>query len=253
VTASGDDGSGAGWPASSPNVVSVGGTSLYVDGAGDTVLEKAWSGSGGGFSVLEREPAYQWGVQRRGRRSSPDVAMVADPNTGVLVLVIDPASGQPTWSVFGGTSLSAQLFGGLVAVADQGRALAGLGSLDGPTQTLPLLYSLATTDFRDITSGSNGHRATRGYDLVTGLGSPLGSRLVSDLSNPSIHINIPFSPLKAKSGRLQKRAAAIHIEAAARRHSSDRLASIAVFQRNVPVGVAEKSRPRGDAHGRRIV
>jgi len=192
VTASGDNGSkhGADWPASSPNVVGVGGTTLWVDAAGNTLLETAWSGSEGGFSVLEREPSYQRTVQRKGRRATPDVAMVADPNTGVPVLVLDPSTGQGSWGTYGGTSLSAQLFGGLIAVADQGRALAGLGTLDGATQTLPLLYSVSSADFRDITAGSNGLRATPGYNLATGLGSPRGALLVSDLSNPNVHATI---------------------------------------------------------------
>ncbi|MGZ3336395.1 MAG: hypothetical protein ACXWOV_14960, partial [Isosphaeraceae bacterium] len=94
----------------------------------------------------------------------------------------------------GGTSLSAQLFGGLIAVADQGRALAGLGTLDGATQTLPLLYSVSSADFRDLTAGSNGHRATPGYDLATGLGSPRGALFVSDLSNPNVHATIQTAP-----------------------------------------------------------
>ena len=73
VTASGDNGSkyGADWPASSPNVVGVGGTTLWVDAAGNSLLQTAWSGSGGGYSVLEREPGYQTAVQRKGRRFDP--------------------------------------------------------------------------------------------------------------------------------------------------------------------------------------
>ena len=143
VTASGDNGPkyGAGWPASSPNVVGVGGTSLWVDAAGNTLLETAWSGSGGGSACSSPNPPTRKTVQRKGRRSTPDVAMVADPNTGVPVLVLDPSSGQASWGVYGGTSLSAQLFGGLIAVADQGRVLAGLGTLDGanPDAALALL------------------------------------------------------------------------------------------------------------------
>jgi len=201
VTASGDEGAtfGADWPATSPNVVSVGGTTLSVDAAGNTLLETAWSGSGGGYSVLEPEPRYQRAVQRKGRRSTPDVAMVADPKTGVAVLVVDPSSGQGSWGIFGGTSLSTQLFGGLLAVADQGRALAGLGTLDGATQTLPLLYAVSSADFRDVTVGSNGHRATPGYDLVTGLGTPRGAALVSDLSNPNIQAKIRTVPTATKA------------------------------------------------------
>ncbi len=209
VAASGDNGAkyGADWPASSPNVVGVGGTTLWVDAAGNTLLETAWSGSGGGYSVLEPEPGYQRAVQRRGRRSTPDVAMVADPNTGVPVLVLDPATGQGSWGIYGGTSLSAQLFGGLIAVADQGRALAGLGTLDGATQTLPLLYSVSSADFRDVTAGSNGHRATPGYDLATGLGAPRGAALVSDLSNPNVHATIRTASSRTKARASAKSAA----------------------------------------------
>jgi subtilase family serine protease len=209
VTASGDNGSkyGADWPASSPNVVGVGGTTLWVDAAGNTLLETAWSGSGGGFSVLEREPGYQRTVQRKGRRSTPDVAMVADPNTGVPVVVLDPSTGQVSWGTYGGTSLSAQLFGGLIAVADQGRALAGLGTLDGATQTLPLLYSVSSADIRVISAGSNSRRATPGYNLATGLGSPRGALLVSDLSNPNVHATIRTASSRTKARASAKSAA----------------------------------------------
>jgi hypothetical protein len=133
--------------------------------------------------------------------------MVADPNTGVPVLVLDPSTSQGSWGIYGGTSLSAQLFGGLIAVADQGRALAGLGTLDGATQTLPLLYSVPSADFRDVTAGSNGHRATRGYDLATGLGDPRGAALVSDLSNPNIQATIRTVP-SATRARSSTRSAA---------------------------------------------
>jgi subtilase family serine protease len=206
VAASGDYGSkyGANWPATSPNVVAVGGTSLLVDAAGNTLSETAWSGSGGGLSARTYEPGYQAGVQRSGRRSNPDVSMVADPNTGVPVLVMTPSTGQAYWGVYGGTSLSTQLFGGLVAVVNQGRALAGLGTLDGPTQTLPLLYSVSSADYRDVTTGSTGFRATRGYDLATGLGSPWGPSLVSDLTNPNVHATNRSLPSRVK-GRTSSR------------------------------------------------
>ncbi|MBV8584095.1 MAG: peptidase S8, partial [Candidatus Eremiobacteraeota bacterium] len=57
------------------------------------------------------------------------------------------------------------------AIADQGRALAGKAALDGPTQTLPMLYQLPFADFHDITTGSNGYPAKPGYDDATGIGS----------------------------------------------------------------------------------
>src|SRR5204863_9557738 len=72
------------------------------------------------------------------------------------------------------------------AIADQGRALAGRPSLDGPGQLLPMVYALAGRDYRDVTTGSSNGRPTYtagpGYDLVTGLGSPLADRLAADLS-----------------------------------------------------------------------
>src|SRR5262249_24834493 len=73
----------------------------------------------------------------------------------------------------------------LVAIADQGRALAGLGALDGPSQTLPMLYALPAADFHDITTGSRfgspQEPAGPGYDLPTGLGPPVANLLIPDL------------------------------------------------------------------------
>ena len=77
------------------------------------------------------------------------------------------------------------MWAGLIAIADEGRAIVGLGSLDGPSQTLPALYSLPAADFHDITSGSTGpspeFNAGPGYDLATGIGSPVGNLLVPAL------------------------------------------------------------------------
>ena len=82
----------------------------------------------------------------------------------------------------GGTSVSSPCWASLIAIANQGRALAGASSLDGPSQTLPALYTVSSNDFHDITSGSNGgFQAGPGYDEVTGLGSPVANLLVPDL------------------------------------------------------------------------
>jgi subtilase family serine protease len=185
VTASGDLGafSGAEWPASSRNVVAVGGTSLTVDAAGATVAETAWSSSGGGYSTFVSEPTYQARAQRSRRRTTPDVSMDANPGTGVAIVLMPPSTAQASWRIVGGTSLSAQMFAGLVAIADQGRSLRGAGTLDGATQTLAALYSVSSADFRDVTSGTTGYRAIRGYDLATGRGTPKAASLVADLAN----------------------------------------------------------------------
>jgi subtilase family serine protease len=180
LASAGDSGAGAEWPASSPNVVSVGGTSLTVGASGSRLGETYWSGTGGGTSRYEPEPTYQAARQSTGHRSGPDVAAVADPNTGVLII-----SGGQTLQV-GGTSLGSPVWAGLVSLANQGRALAGQGSLDGPTQTLPKLYAAPAGSFNDITTGP-GTRATAGYDTATGLGSPNARTLVSFLAGgPSI-------------------------------------------------------------------
>jgi len=187
VASSGDTGAPASYPAASPNVLSVGGTTLRLDSAGNILGETVWSGSGGGLSSYEVQPAYQRGVvtQSSTARGTPDVAYNSDPSTGFPVYdsYNNPASAP--WSQYGGTSAAAPQWAALLAIADQGRALAGLGSLDGASQTLPMLYSLAAADFRDTTSGTSrgtpNYSAGAGYDLATGLGTPIANRLVFDL------------------------------------------------------------------------
>ena len=179
----GDSGSPGGYPAYSPNVVAVGGTTLSVDSAGNYLSESAWSGSGGGISTQEPQPAYQNSVQSTGSRMTPDVSMDADPNSGVPVYdSFDNGTSSP-WLQAGGTSLASPMWAGVVSVANQGRARNGLSSLDGPTQLLPMLYNAPSSDFHDITSGNNGgFAAGAGYDAVTGRGSPVANLLVPALS-----------------------------------------------------------------------
>ena len=87
LAASGDSGAPAGYPAISPNVVAVGGTTLQLDSQGNYSSESGWSGSGGGISAYESQPAYQKGVvtQSTTYRTNPDVSYDADPNTGFPV------------------------------------------------------------------------------------------------------------------------------------------------------------------------
>ncbi len=187
VAPTGDSGS-PGWsPVYSSNVLAVGGTSLTLnplDFAAPYASEVAWSDSGGGTSADEAEPAFQQGVQSTGFRTIPDVSFDADPSTGVSVYDSFNNGSTTPWVQMGGTSLSASCWAGLIAIADEGRLAAGGMTLDGPSQTLPALYSLPVDDFHDITSGSNGaSSAGPGYDLVTGLGTPQASVLVSDLAS----------------------------------------------------------------------
>jgi uncharacterized repeat protein (TIGR01451 family) len=196
LVSSGDAGAPPSYPAVSPNVVAVGGTTLNMDAQGNILSESGWSGSGGGISALEAQPSYQHGIvtQSATQRTSPDVAYNADPNTGYPIY---DTYNQPGWQEIGGTSAAAPQWAALIAIADQGRALAGQSPLNGLTQTLPLLYSLPAADFHDITTGgSTGNPAYNcgpGYDLVTGRGSPLANQIVLACTLPSTDMAIAAS------------------------------------------------------------
>ena len=181
------------YPAFSPNVVAVGGTSLNLNADSSYNSETGWGytsassgefiGSGGGISLYEPEPAYQEGVQSTGSRTTPDVSLVADPATGAWIADPYNLGADNPFEVVGGTSLSAPAWAGLVALANEGRAAAGEANLNSasPTDTQQALYSLPQSDYNEITSGSNGYTAGAGYNLVTGLGTPVANLLVSDL------------------------------------------------------------------------
>ncbi len=201
VGASGDSGLAAGsdWPAVSPDALAVGGTSLYVDGSGNYISEVAWNGSGGGQSHMVPEPGYQRTTQSSGRRSTPDVAFDGDPNTGVEVYQTSPYTGLGSWQVVGGTSLGTPAWGAIVAIADQGRALQGVGSLDGASQTLPTLYVLPSSDFHPVASNRAGHAG------ATGLGSPNGGPLIADLVASRITVPLTTSSASGQNGTAIRR------------------------------------------------
>lgn len=202
IAASGDRASGSWYPlndpkpiypASAANVVGLGGTSLYIDLAGNYSSETAWRGSG--ISTVEAKPGYQSGLSIGGsHRVSPDVAFVADPNTGVAVYDSFASLDDP-WVQVGGTSASAPIFAGLMAVVNEGRQLSGLSSLDGATQTLPAIYSM-TTLMRDITHGGPPvYPAVPGYDASTGWGTPYAPLFVTGLvayGSPQHAANMSF-------------------------------------------------------------
>jgi pantothenate kinase type III len=182
VAASGDGGAPGIDPAYSPNVVAAGGTTLSLGSDGTYESEIGWYLSGGGPSSYEPEPAYQDGVQSTGYRTIPDVSFDADRSPGVAVYDSYDNTGGGPWDAMGGTSVAAPAWAALIAIADQGRVAMGGTTLDGPTQTLPALYSLPAADFHDITTGYNGYYTAPGYDEVTGLGTPVANLLVPDLA-----------------------------------------------------------------------
>jgi hypothetical protein len=177
TAAAGDNGSNDGergnhcdYPASSPHVLGCGGTSLHVNGA--NISETVWNdgaqggATGGGFSSLF--PLPSWQTNAAASRGVPDVAGVADPETGYVVDV----DGQQM--VIGGTSAVAPLWAALVARLNQ-----ALGKRLGFIN--PTLYALAGV-FRDIVNGTNGAFSARpGWDACTGLGVPIGNKLLASL------------------------------------------------------------------------
>jgi kumamolisin len=200
--ASGDDGSSDGvsdgpssashvdFPASSPFVLGVGGTKLVAaSGAPPTIVEETvWNevmqdegAGGGGISAIFTKPSYQdcfnvppsANPPHRIGRGVPDVAAVADPVTGVVVMHVDGQQLEP----IGGTSASTPLWAALIARLNQGLG-ANCGFLN------PLLYTkCANGVLRDITVGNNGaYSAGPGWDPCTGLGTPDGQRLLHALT-----------------------------------------------------------------------
>ena len=175
----------------SPNVVSVGGTSLTTTSAQAWSSEVVWDtssseGGGGGISQFWTIPSYQKNVVFNGpsgqfsttMRNVPDVALDADPNTGVYVY---SSVGNQGWIGVGGTSDAAPQF-----AAFWGLVSKGLGKAAGFAN--PPLYSLAENatsyakDFHDITSGNNNYyNAYTGFDDATGWGSYNGGNLYADL------------------------------------------------------------------------
>ena len=186
LASTGDSGAPAQYPAIAPTVVGVGGTALFSSTV-DYGNESGWPGSGGGISPYVSQPGYQNGMvtQSTTKRTNPDVAYDSFPGTGFPVYDTFNNPVTAPWGQWGGTSIAAPQWAGLIAIANQGRALAGKAALDGATQTLPLLYSMPSTSYHDITSGTSTgnpyYSAGPGYDLVTGRGSPYADRVVNGL------------------------------------------------------------------------
>ena len=154
------------YPASSPYVIAVSGTTLGTGAANSWAGETLWSKSGGSPSTLEPKPSWQ--TKGDSMRDVADVAFDGDPNSGA-VIIVNGSNAQ-----YGGTSLSAPLFAGVWA-----RMLAGHASLGFAG---PHLYAVPSSVYHDITSGSNGaETATAGWDYASGFGSTIVTNLNSSL------------------------------------------------------------------------
>jgi FG-GAP-like repeat len=173
-------------PADDPNVIGVGGTSLFVNSNGVVSGETAWSlgsegATGGGQSIVFSRPSWQGSIPiNSSGRLVPDLAVDGDPNTGVFLVLNGSTS-----SAFGGTSLGPPILAGICARINQVRASNGVPPLGllGP-KIYPLFGSSA---FRDIIGGTNGaYFAGQGFDLLTGMGAPNANVLTSALAGVPI-------------------------------------------------------------------
>ncbi len=170
TVSSGDAGYGVEYPASSHYVTAVGGTSLRTASNSRGWTETAWNGAGSGCSSFNTALTGQSGLTGCSRRAVADVSAIADPATGVAVYDSTPAGGSSGWLVFGGTSVSAPIIGGVYALA---------GNAASVNNNYPYSH---TGSLFDVTSGSNGScspakwcTAGVGWDGPTGLGTPNGT------------------------------------------------------------------------------
>ena len=152
---------------SSPNVIAVGGTSLYLNSDNSIQSEIAWSTGSDSWAPSDGVPAAapaatrpspphrRRGVQHTGFRTIPDQwPSMPTPATGVAIY--DTFDNSPSWIEIGGTSLSSPSFAGIMAITNEERSLQGLATFNSsnPQQALTALYSMPSIDFNDITVGS---------------------------------------------------------------------------------------------------
>lgn len=200
---SGDDGSQGGapwgdstpqasWPASSPYVAAIGGTTITVGkSAGKLAWKKevVWkdgngirpsgASTGGGLSALFTKPSWQTGtgVPSANQRHVPDVSLDADPDTGYAVAF------NGYWYYFGGTSASSPAMASFFAGVNQQRKAAGKAYLGQVNAAIYSIFnSAAASNYHDVTSGNNvKYKAQKGYDLCTGVGTIRGDALAASL------------------------------------------------------------------------
>jgi len=164
-SSNGLEGTNCDFPSSSPYAVACGGTTLTCPNYiyDNATMEIGWTDGGGGISKVFPKPPYQSGLPGSGR-NTPDIALVADPDTGVVFTIGNKLQ------VIGGTSIVSPAIAAYVAILNLNKALT------------PLLYTFPSSNFRDILMGTNGaYSAKTGYDNCTGLGSIHGTHLANSL------------------------------------------------------------------------
>jgi hypothetical protein len=213
LAATGDAGTEVSWPAVSPKVVAVGGTTLTWSGSGARA-ETGWSLTGGGMSAYTATPSYQTsavpGMGSPARRMVADVGFNADPNSGQYIAVMTPGSATVNWTSAGGTSLSTPQWAGLLAVANAMRLQGGKTLLGAPHGLLygqiGAVSGTYASVFADVTQGSDGSCGTcsakTGYDQLTGLGTPNVTSLLTVLSGATIAPTPPVVAPATISGKV---------------------------------------------------
>lgn len=171
------------YPSASPNVISVGGTSLYLNSCGNRVIpELVWSGTGAGISKYEPKPYWQ-NIQNFAppttMRTGPDVAFFADPFPGVYVYTSIPIESYVGWLAVGGTSLSTPCWAAIIANS--------LVPNKKVNNFSALLYNIAGGKtytniygaYYDVLYGNNGmYQALQGFDYASGLGTPVENNFI---------------------------------------------------------------------------
>ena len=179
TASAGDSGYGVEYPAASPNVTAVGGTTLTQTNSGWS--QTVWSGTGSGCSAYEQKPLWQESTLLCSMRTVADTAAVADPNTGVAVY---DSFHEPGWMVFGGTSVASPLIASIYALAND--------LLGGSSPVTAQNLYLDSATLNHVTSGSNLPGCTNylcsalanlqytydtssvTYNGPTGVGTPIG-------------------------------------------------------------------------------
>jgi len=184
-SSNGSPGTNCDFPSSSPYVVACGGTTLVCPNYtyDSATVEIGWTDGGGGISKLFSKPSYQSALSGNGR-NTPDIALVADPNTGVVYTIGDKLQ------IIGGTSIVSPAIAAYIVALNLNRVIT------------PLLYTFPSSDFHDILMGSNGdYSAKQGYDNCTGLGSIHGINLANSLHGGNT--GIPVTGITVTPSTLQ--------------------------------------------------
>ena len=177
------------YPSSSPNVISVGGTSLKLNNNNTRKLETTWTKAGCGISKYSLMPSYQSGCRNipKVKRITPDISLIANPNFGVCIYY------NGKFEESGGTSVACPILAGILSIANQKRLDIGkptLTSVATAKKNMVQQYMYKSIynnseryikNFYDIIGGNDGKYAAIPYfDFATGLGSPKSASILID-------------------------------------------------------------------------